>query len=166
MTADAARWAEATDLPALGELVIAWLNGTVNETPLHEGPPCEDKMSLAPVLTLVNRVGFITDNAERGGHGYGGSWAGWIEGIASEGTVTRLREAVAGTPLVMTDVAWADLLPKGVSETWGAWADFCPGAADEIRAARYVTIDDPRPGRDSVLWAALEAFAVMKGYVA
>jgi hypothetical protein len=162
MTADAARWAEATDLPALGELVIAWLNGEIGETPLHEGPPCEDKQSLAPVLTLVNRAGLITDNAERGGAGYGGSWAGWIEGLASAATVSRLREAVAGTPLVMTASQWADPFPEGTSETWGAWADFCPGAADEIRGAWYVVIDDPRPGRDSVLWAALDAFAAKR----
>jgi hypothetical protein len=159
--ADASRWAAARTLPDLAALCIAWLDGDVSETPLYEGPPCEDKASLAAVLTAVNRAGYVTDNASRAGSDESGEdvWNAWIEGFAGDATEARLREAVRGTSLTYGAYRRPGPLRGGIAEDWDAWMDLCPSALHVLYRAWYVVIEDPRPGRDDLLWPALEAFA-------
>jgi hypothetical protein len=162
MSTDAGRWASARNLRELAALCIAWLDGEISETPIYEGAPCEDKLSLALVLRLVNRAGFVTDNAARAGVDESGEdqWGAWVEGFADDETLTRLTDAIAG-PGVLTLSAVRRYSPQheDVSQTWDAWTDACPMARSALLGAWYVVIEDPRPGRDSVLWPALEAFA-------
>src|ERR1035441_5983858 len=61
---DAARWASARNMADLGELVIAWLNGEITQTPGHCGPPDDETGPLRPALTVLNRGGFVTDNSQ------------------------------------------------------------------------------------------------------
>jgi hypothetical protein len=60
---DAARWKSAQSMAGLGELVIAWMNGDITQTPGHCGPPCEETYPLIPALTVINRGGFVTDSS-------------------------------------------------------------------------------------------------------
>ena len=69
---DPARWADASDWADLGDLVVAWLDGNITQTPGHCGPPDDETILLIPVLTAVNRAGFITDNSQAGDD----RWAG------------------------------------------------------------------------------------------
>ena len=161
MTADAERWASARNLPDLAALVIAWLNGEIGETPIYEGGPCEDKLSLAAILTAVNRAGLVTDNAAPAGADDDGEdmQNAWIEGFADDATEAALLKAVRGTDLVYCASRRFNPLREGVGEDWDAWMDSCPEAARALYHAWHVVIEDPRPGRDDVLWPALEAFA-------
>jgi hypothetical protein len=168
---DAARWASARDMADLGGLVIAWLNGEVRQTPGHCGPPCGETLPLIPVLTLVNRAGFVTDASQLAETHEGRTWNTWVDGFACDTLLARLREAVSGTPLILTACR------RGVHECerashwcrcpWrevtGFWSGKCPAAADELRACWFVSIADPEPGRNDRLWPALEAALITAG---
>src|SRR5579859_1344852 len=78
---DAARWASARDMTALGELVIAWLGGEIRQTPGHCGPPNRETIPLVPVLTTVNRAGLLTDNSHRAGSRDDDTWNAWVQGF-------------------------------------------------------------------------------------
>jgi hypothetical protein len=100
---DRKRWASAQTLADLGALMIAWLNGEMRETPGHLGPPCEETISLIPVLIACNRAGFVTIGSQPGkvetcAGGLCEQRAG-VEGIADAAALARLREAIKGTGL-------------------------------------------------------------------
>lgn len=165
---DAARWASAKNMADLGELVVAWLHGEIAQTPGHCGPPCRETIPLVPVLELVNRAGFVTDNSQQAASRKGRTWNTWVIGFASDATLARLRAAVAGTPLEL-DACRGKVHDCG-RRPWGLprcprkdatrfWADACPDVAGELAGTWWVYIEDPEPGRNSVLWPALEAFA-------
>lgn len=163
---DRAVWASAQNMEDLGALVCEWLRGGLIQTPGHAGPPCEETIPLIGVLTAANRAGFVTDNSQRADSDGTRSWEAWVTGLASDGTLARLRGAVAGTPLVLTACRgrehdghrnWMGRCPW--REVTGFWADACPAAAAQIRACWHVAIDDPEPGRNDRLWPALIRFA-------
>ena len=100
--ADRAAWRSATTMADLGELVVAWLNGQLQQTPGHSGPPYVETIPLIPALTLANRAGFVTDNSQAAGGHEGRAWEAWVTWFATGDTLARLRAAVAGTPLILT----------------------------------------------------------------
>ena len=166
---DAARWASARNTADLGDLVIAWLGGDVTQTPGHCGPPCRETIPLIPSLTLANRAGFVTDNSQRAGSRRGRTWNAWVSGFASDDTQALLCEATYRTPLDLDscrgDVHGCHGKPWGAAACPAAtlaafWADACPAVAAELADSWWVYIEDPEPGRNTVLWPALEAFAV------
>lgn len=167
---DRKRWASAKSKKDLGEMVIAWLEGEIQQTPGHCGPPCEETIPLIPALTLANRAGFITDNSQRADRDEptGLVWEAWVSGFASDAVLADLRRAISGTPLEM--VACRDRSHECQRmafllrfcpwpDSMEFWGDCCPGVASELEACWYVTIRDPQPGRNDVLWPALERFA-------
>jgi hypothetical protein len=168
--ADAARWASCRDMADLGEMVVAWLNGEVAQTPGHCGPPCDETIPLIPVLTAVNRAGFVTDNSQRAGCRAGRTCNAWVIGFADDEVQARLFEATQGTGLDM-DSCCASAGAHGCYERpWGGWScpaadsarfwqDACPHAAGALRDIWWVYIEDPEDGRNDRLWPALEAFA-------
>ena len=157
---DAARWAAANNMNDLGKLVIAWMAGEITQTPGHCGPPCAETIPLIPVLTAVNRVGFVTESSQRAGARRGRTWNTWVCGWASAATATRLREAAAGTPLEMDACSRADRCGDCPREKCTSfWADACPDVAEDLRGAWWVYVEDPEPGRNDVLWPALARFA-------
>ena len=172
---DAARWASAQDMADLGELVVAWLNGELTQTPGHCGPPCAETVPLTSVLPAVNRAGFVTDNSQRAGSRAGRTWNTWVTGFAGDATLSRLRTAVSGTPLDLDACRgrthgcggkpWG--LPRCPrKEATGFWEDACPHAAGELHGTWWVYIEDPEPGRNDVLWPVLAAFAAAMEAVA
>jgi len=160
--ADAARWRTARTLDDLGDLVIAWLNGEVERTPGHCGPPDPETRPLIGVLTTVNRGGFVTDNSQLAESMDGRTWNTWVMGFASDEALARIREAAVGTPLAVRacrgkvhgcDRRWLHPCPR--RETLAFWADACPDAADELRRTWWVEVEDPEPGRNDLLWPLL-----------
>ena len=61
---DRKAWASAASLKDLGDRVVGWLNGGIQQTPGHVGPPDPETIPHVPVLTRVNRAGFVTDNSQ------------------------------------------------------------------------------------------------------
>ena len=96
---DAARWASCRDMADLGEMVVAWLNGEVAQNPGHCGPPCAETIPLIPVLTAVNRAGFVTDNSQRADSSGDRTWNAWVSGWADDATLARIRAATTGAGL-------------------------------------------------------------------
>ena len=161
---DAARWASARDMSDLGEMVIAWLNGEVAQTPGHCGPPCAETIPLIPALTAANRAGFITDNSQHAGR----TWTAWVLGFADDSTTAALRAATEGTGLAFNACrnpehqcseqpwGWPDC-PS--DDAKGFWADACPAVAPWLRDSWWVYIEDPENGRNDRLWPLLAGFA-------
>lgn len=168
--ADRKRWKGARTLADLGGLVIAWLHGEIQQTPGHCGPPCDETIPLIPVLELVNRAGFVTDNSQLAETCEYGTWNTWVSGFAPDATLARLREAIAGTPLVLAmcrsrahDCPSLQRLLGGCpwSTTVSFWAARCPAVARELHRCWYVTVSDPEPGCNDLLWPALAMFAAL-----
>lgn len=162
---DRQAWASATTWADLGERVASWLHGQIRQTPGHCGPPCAETLPLIPALTAANRAGFVTGNSQRGD----AYWRGqaWVCGFAPDHVLPGLREAIAGTPLVLEQCCrrrhGRRFRRCPVRDVSGFWAQACPALAREIRAAWFVTITDPDPGRNDRLWPALERFAASIG---
>lgn len=166
---DAARWRSARSMKDLGELVIAWLDGHVTQTPGHCGPPCDETIPLIPSLTILNRGGFVTDNSQLAESMDGRTWNTWVSGFASGATLESIREACDGTDLEVSTcrghVHQCDCGgPRHHGFYWacpwreclGFWADRCPDVADELYGCWFVVIEDPEPGRNDLLWPTLE----------
>jgi hypothetical protein len=153
--ADRRAWAGPATMPGLGAVVACWLAGSVQQTPGHLGPPDPETIPLIPALTAANLAGFVTDNSQSAD----GPWEAWVSGFATDDTLAGLREAVAGTPLILTacrgrehSCPWRCCPGR---EVLGNWAGRCRGARRELAAAWWVTITDPEPGRNDRLWPAL-----------
>lgn len=155
---DRAAWKRAVSLAGLGELVVAWLNGDVRQTPGHLGPPDPETIPLTGALTLANRAGFVTDNSQAADSREGRVWEAWVTGFASDTTLARLRAAAAGTALILTacrdrehGCQWRRCPRR---EVLGYWLQRSPRVAG-LESAWWVTITDPEPGRNDLLWPAL-----------
>lgn len=161
--ADRKKWKSARTRADLGELVIAWLNGEIKQTPCHMGPPESETIPLIPALTIINRGGFITTCSQLAETRGEDTWNTWVDGFASDAMLSRLREAVAGTPLILaacrppahehdrSDI-WTRCLWRE-ENLW--WTEKCPALRDELRACWFVSVSDPEPGRNDLLWGVL-----------
>jgi hypothetical protein len=155
---DRAAWKSAVTWTDLGERVVDWLNGRITQTPGHLGPPDPETIPLIPTLTALNRAGFVTDNSQSAD----GPWQAWVSGFATDATLAGLRDAVAGTPLILTACRdrehacqWRRCPRR---EVLGSWLDRCRHVAG-LDGAWWVEITDPDPGRNDRLWTALATFA-------
>lgn len=166
---DRKAWASAQTMADLGERVVAWLNGDLTETPGHMGVPDDETIPLIFTLSLINRSGFVTDNSQLAETRDGNTWGAWVAGFASDRILARIRAAAEGTPLSVAAcrgsahecgaqrLTWCPsfLRPCPGRGARGFWADRCPAVAGELRGAWYVTVADPEPGRNDVLWPVL-----------
>jgi hypothetical protein len=166
---DAARWASAKDMAGLGEMVVAWLNGEVAQTPGHCGPPCAETIPLIPFLTLANRAGFVTENSQCADSRGDRIWNAWVEGFASDDVTQRLRSMTGDGPLRMVACRgsaheYEGSLLRHLGECPAAavldfWCEACPDVAGELGEAWNVLIEDPEPGRNDRLWPLLAELA-------
>jgi hypothetical protein len=167
---DAARWKSARTMADLGELVIAWLNGEITQTPGHCGPPDPETIPLIPALTVINRGGFVTDNSQLAESMGPHTWNTWVSGFASDAMLGRLLNACDGTALEVSacrdhvhECHWPSGSRRGHGFFWacpwgdctGFWAGRCPDVAGELRNCWFVVIEDPEPGRNYLLWPTL-----------
>ena len=161
--ADRKAWRSACTLDDLGELVVRWLNGEIEQTPCHTGPPERETIPLIPALTGINRAGFITTCSQLAETREGHAWNTWVDGFATGAVLARMREAVAGTPLNLAACSrrahehdraalWAYCLWREETD-W--WAEKCPAVAGVLRDCWYVCVEDPEPGRNDLLWGTL-----------
>lgn len=145
----------------LGELVVAWLNGDLPKTPDHPEPDPET-IPLVPALTVINRGGFITTNSQLAETSGGRTWNTWVAGIAADATLTRLRNAVEGTPLTLMacrlrvhECGRGRLFRSCPNQqAIGDWSHASP-RVKELGDAWSVIAEDPEPGRNDLLWPVL-----------
>jgi len=168
--ADRRRWRQAATLADLGELVIAWLNGEITQTPGHLGPPCDETIPLIPALTLANRAGFVTDNSSPAASAWGDWSEASVSGFVSDSDLERLREVTGGLVLAACRHSHHECGKTKPWELWcpgrevrGFWSRACPAVGEELAGAWFVMIGDPAPGRNDRLWPALERFAASPG---
>ncbi len=160
---DASRWKTARSMEDLGELVIAWLNGEVTQTPGHCGPPCDETIPLIDALTAINRGGFVTDNSQLAETMNGSTWNTWVDGFATGETLAKIRAAAKGTALVVLACRGRHhehrqgfrFQPCPRRDLTDFWATACPHAADVLWDTWWVYVEDPEPGRNSLLWNTL-----------
>ncbi|GHH56164.1 DUF6919 domain-containing protein [Streptomyces candidus] len=183
--ADRARWRSAETLHDLGALVASWLVGDIASQPGYQPRygPDEETRHLLPVLTAVNRLGYVTDCSQPGESrvGVDGQW--WEQRAAVSGLVgdRQLRDRLvaaaesAGLLVVQHDTTpreHAEGIPvtfsRGRSYTffgrfmaardlltlWPADLISAPALGTVLSAWQF-TIIDPVWGRDDVLWEAL-----------
>ena len=160
---DRKAWKAARALDDLGETVIRWLNGEITQTPSHMGPPAAETIPLIGELTVMNRGGLITVNSQRAGTREDRAWTAWVCGFANDAVLLILREAVKGTPLTLCACRQVhhECEQSGlwcccpwVDET-RFWSERCPSVADDLHDSWLVTVEDPEPGRNELLWPAL-----------
>jgi hypothetical protein len=166
---DRKQWKSAATMADLGELVVAWLHGEIQQTPGHLGPPDPETIPLVPALTAANRATFITNQSQQAGGDSEEScyrcapWEAFVEGFAADITLERLRSMAASAGLGIgacrrrehcnhRQMGWGRCPWR---ECVGFWSDCCPAVAGELEAAWYVGIYDPEPGRNDRLWPAL-----------
>lgn len=166
--ADRRRWKQAATVADLGEVVIAWLNGEIVQTPGHLGPPDPETIPLIPALTVINRAGFVTDNSQRAGSRGDRVWNTWVCGFATDDVLGRLDRATEGTPLLLTACRGCHHeCGQRAGEWWHCqwkdacdfWAQRCPRAGDVLYGCWYVEVSDPVAGRNDLLWPVLERIA-------
>jgi hypothetical protein len=167
---DRARWASAGSLRGVGVVTKDWLYSRVEQTPSHCGPPEEETLPYIHILADANLSGFVTDNSQAGASRDWGTCAAWVCGFLDEEGLSRMQAAIAGTPLVI-GTRCRGPEHHGHKGRWlhcprtdldDFYAERCPGAEDEIRAAWHVTITDPEHNRNDRLWPALERFSELE----
>jgi hypothetical protein len=166
---DRARWRNAQTLDDLGELVIAWLNGEMKQTPGHLGPVWDETLPLIPALTAANRAGFITDNSSPAADAWGDPSEASVSGFVAPDRLTG-DLANRGFPwlhkgLVVT-VCRYGVHECGKTKPWelwcpgrearGWWSRACPAVGRQLADAWYVQLGDPEPGQNDRLWPLLE----------
>jgi hypothetical protein len=183
---DRERWRSARTLADLGELTAQFLEGKLQETPTHLGPPDAETGPLIPVLAAANRAGFVTHMSQPGiprdKHGF--AQRADVSGYAAPAAFARLMTAASGTDLIVTAARALDeseerrfgpffaiTLDEGEECTWDGLAvsrsimasdygrECHPAVIRELADAWQVTLIDPVWGRNDVLWPVLEAFA-------
>lgn len=164
--ADRRAWASARSMPDLGERVIAWLHGDIIQTPGHCGPPCGETIPLIPVLEIMNRGGFVTDNSQLAETADDGrAWNTWVSGWADDATLARIRAATAGTGLIAAACRRTSHECDRMLSFWCCpwhdsvcfWSDCCPAMRGTFSDLWYVNVEDPEPGRNDLLWDTLAA---------
>lgn len=187
--ADRKRWAAATSLLELGDLVALWLEGAVASQPGYQ-PNCgpdNETVPLVATLAAANRSGFVTHSSQPGYDGLGYDQARWAQRAAVGGFVDLAGCAVlellvanvpglhviaqtAGRTRVSYDLAEAVTCREGEERTWfGArlprrhiadlYEECNPRMHQVLFRAVQVTVVDLQWGRETALWPVLDAFA-------
>jgi hypothetical protein len=175
---DRAAWLSARDFADLGDLTVKWLHGEIEQTPDHAGPPDEETIPHIEVLSAANRAGFVTTGSQSADAATGGwpACEAYVQGFASDATLSELRFAIAGTSLTLSGARGRETFGNRESRRWhrmlrtrwlrrvwrsdtGFYRHRCPRVSADLSAAWWINIDDSVPGRNDVLWPALAEFA-------
>lgn len=184
-------WAQASTLLELGELIAQWLEGSIDSQPgyMPNCGPDDETEPLIPVLSSINRAGFVTNGSQPGckpeADGDGAVWCqraavmGWITDdgwpeLARAATAAGLIVAefapgsarpctIPATRVDGQDYTWfgGQLSSRDISHLYGELSD---AGQMTLMNAVQLTIVDPEWGRiASPLWTLLESWAASRG---
>jgi len=149
-------WASARTLPDLAELTAQWLEGRIKSQPGYADGwgPDEETLPHVPVLAAANRAGFLTCNSQSAD----GRLEAWVTGFVSDEALARLRVACGWSSLILSGRRGREHFGDCHSRL-SARAIRLEYPGDCLAEAWLVTIVDPEPGRNDLLWPALAKFA-------
>lgn len=191
---DRARWQAAASLHDLGQLTAAWLEGTISSQPGYapETGPDRETDDLIPVLTRINRAGYVTDSSQPGvADDIGADHAIWSQRAAVQGWLdppraTTLAETAADTGLIAIthpvltrrfrrrEPGWIDVTRRNSRVVTGFGAqrrrsdvhhcyDACgDDAVEAVLAATQLTLASPDYGPHQPLWDLLDHWAAQQ----
>jgi hypothetical protein len=175
---DLGEWSRAESLSDLGELTARWLEGTIVHSPWQgDAPPDVETTPLIPFLAAMNRMGYVTEFSQPAEVKADSAQRAVVSGYCLEGNAERLASLSLETELIVithypgmpatyeipitrignatSTIVPGYLLPD--ANLW-PWDHYHPLLVAEAAASYFVTICDPRWGRNDLLWdASLEA---------
>ena len=184
--ADRRLWASARTLDDLCELTAMWLEGELEQTPGHLGPPCPETAEITAELVAACRAGFLTWDSQPGRPRTPDNSCQYaaVTGFVTESRIAAVRAALDIPGLNFTQLksarrrtsygsAIAITFDRGEAFTsYGhrisrkdiRWEfGTCHRAAvTEVCEAWQVTVIDEVAGRSDRLWPALERFAALE----
>lgn len=173
---EAARWRMCLTVADLGEACADYLRGRLPSQPAYapKTPVDEETTQLVPVLVKLNLAGFFTTGSQPGSTVYLDTpkQNAFVTGFADEATMHSLLALVSNTrglryrirqTRLRKDHANSDGIRWGIesaSDVRSFYGAVCSREAIAALLIAYqVVIEDRMPGRDSVLWPALEQWA-------
>ncbi|MGO8904749.1 MAG: DUF6919 domain-containing protein [Solirubrobacteraceae bacterium] len=176
MDVDGARWEQPLDLAELGELTALWLEGAIWGPWYGDGPPDEETSALVPALAAMNRNGYVTDFSQPGEQDRGWSQRAAVTGYCAHPQADCLAGmSLESDLIVITEFPGSEVtyeLPitqedrrthtrlagRGVfDEPDHLWPGCHPGTWLLLANSHFVTVCDPRWGRDDLLWPSVVA---------
>jgi hypothetical protein len=175
------RWSAAKNLAELGELTALWLEGELEETPGHGGPPAEETRPFVPILAATNRAGAVTVNSQPGEDEMikGGQWlqratvdfllpheiADSLSAAAARRGLIVIRHGAAPATTDM-DISALVTLNDGEPYTWSGRPagidqlryeyEYCsPELIAEVLQAEQVALIEPEWGPSTRVWDLL-----------
>jgi hypothetical protein len=173
---EAARWRMCLTVADLGEACADYLRGRLPSQPAYApSTPVDDETTqLIPVLVKLNLAGFYTTGSQPGSTVFLDDLEqnAYVTGFADEATMRSLLAVVSNTrglryrirqTRLRKDHANSDRIRWGIesaSDVRSFYGEVCSDeAVAALLVAYQVAIEDRLPGRDSVLWPALEQWA-------
>ncbi|MFD1860787.1 hypothetical protein EHW97_11970 [Aeromicrobium camelliae] len=167
-------WNVARSLDDLAAATIDFLEGRLQETPLHGGLPNPESLPLIPTLVAMNRAGFVTTDSQPGSINEPTRRVqrAYVEGICHEATAARIERGLLTEDLVMVSFAPGSDVDSSIVVTvshgspctfLGRWSveeldHFRNGLASldaDLDAAWAIQIFDPQWARNDRLWTAV-----------
>ncbi|MGO1536891.1 MAG: DUF6919 domain-containing protein [Yaniella sp.] len=166
-------WATANSLRDLASATVDFLEGRLQETPSHGGPPSAETDDLGPALVQMNQSGFITMDSQPGCRDVasGDMQRAYVTGICDDEAAGVLERGVSLTELVAVRFDPAAIeacssIPVTL-ESWEPFTFLGRWGAEELDRYRndntslhealdsvyYFQIFDPMWGRNDLLWS-------------
>lgn len=100
-------WASARTLSDLSEATIEFLEGRLQETPVHWGPIDPESNQLVPILVSMNRAGLITTCSQPGMTDveHRGAQRAFVEGFCDRETAEKIETGLLLDELVVISCA-------------------------------------------------------------
>jgi hypothetical protein len=182
MNVDRARWEQSVDLAELGELTALWLEGAIWGPWNGDGPADEETAALVPALAAMNRNGYVTDFSQPGEKD-GGWWqraavtgccgeaeADCLAGVSLKSELVVITEFPGTEQTYELPITQDDGRPhtrlagRGVfDEPDHLWPGCHPRTWLLLGNSHFVTVCDPRWGRDDLLWPSVVAALTASG---
>jgi hypothetical protein len=149
----------ADTLQSRGDEVARWLEGQIQETATHGGPPDAETLPLIPFLLKMNRSGYVTDNSQPGERSGSSMQRATVSGHCRQEQAACLASlTLEGDLIVIVTEPGCDSsyqLPVSIED--GRTFTIAAGRGyDELRDHYFVEVIDPRWGRNE-LWPTVVA---------
>jgi hypothetical protein len=165
-------WKAARGLADLAQATIHFLQGDLQRTPMHHGPPDPETAPLIPALVQLNSAGFVTIDSQPGYADPSWTQRAYVEGLCSKSTADQINDSLLRTDLIVmsfkpTETAWTSITvtiwddrPHTFVGGWDShvltnYSNGHPELDAELVNARALQIVDPVWGRNDELWPRL-----------